>query len=71
MNGKRAKELRRRAESMTVGKPNVKYREHRLPRLFKEIYRTRVIPGTQVTLVSCTRAVYQQLKKIYLRSIRQ
>lgn len=61
MNGKRAKQLRRRAEDVTIGQPTVGYRVTHKASL--GVGYVRQIQGGTVELApQCTRAVYQRSK---------
>ena len=54
MNQKKAKYLRNKAKSLTIGRPDVVYDPLRPSGLFL---------GQLTLLPTCTRAVYQRLKK--------
>lgn len=71
MNGKKAKALRKHAESIAIGKEKTHY-EGGIPPVFNNIYddfgrvigSNRVYPGIpRVLIKSCTRGVYKALKK--------
>lgn len=65
MNSKKAKKLRHRAFSLTVGQPNVKY-EGVAPDFLNE-------NGERILVPECTKAVYKKLKKQYMnrKSVRR
>ncbi len=74
MNGKKAKQLRRKAEKATVGMPTVAYRKHDNQILRRvsfldtdELTETKLVKEGDwmpVTMMrACTRWVYKQLKK--------
>jgi len=65
MNGEKAKLLRRLAEAKTVGKPHTEYDAIKFPPIMIPTPRGQVAhtPTTVVLTQSCTRKVYQDLKR--------
>lgn len=59
MNGKRAKAIRRAAERITIGMPDISYEDVPVPRI--------KIGGhaLQRRLKSCTRSLYKNTKRLY------
>ena len=63
MNGKKAKQLRREADRVTVGMADVAYMPEAKKTLADDLIGKR--PATRLLQGNCTRKVYKTLKKAY------
>lgn len=75
MNGQRAKRLRREAERLTAGRPDVQYRERTMKQVSVPIpgrtdgHMITVDRATRMLVPGCTRSLCQDMKRVY-RNVR-
>ena len=65
MNGKQAKMIRRRAEELTEGMPQVEYKEKIVSKV--NAFSNALFGGQCSLIDACTRKFYKSLKREYLR----
>lgn len=63
MNGKKAKQLRKKAREYSIGMPEVEYDLTQKHMINRPEFDRPVMCGTVVLKDTCTRALYKQLKR--------
>lgn len=63
MNGKKAKQLRKKAREYSIGMPEVEYDLTQKHMINRPEFDRPIMCGTVVMKDTCTRALYKQLKR--------